>query len=97
MFIEGHPIVSYCCCSCFFCSSHVVAQVDQCSRKNHGKRVPNCHVYGCKALREFPQVRPRTYCTTVFVLRGGVSVALWLESWPARLEHLPVAGLFPRL
>ncbi len=24
-------------------------------------------------------------------------MALWLESWSAPLEHLPVAGLFPRL
>lgn len=44
-----------------------------------------------------PQDRLRTDCTIVSLLGGSVCVALWLESWPAPLEHLPVAGLFPRL
>lgn len=63
-------------------------------REIHGKVF---YVYGCKQMRESPQVRLRTYCAMVCLLRGSVCVALWLESWPAELEHLPVAGLFPRL
>lgn len=52
----------------------------------HGgkKRCLNCHVYGCKALRESPQVRRGIHhIMACSLLRGGsrLCVCVWLCGW----------------
>lgn len=86
------------CCSCYFV--YPITSTPGWSvqwEKSVEKGCLNRRVLGCKALRESAQVSLRTYCTALSVLGGGVCVVLWLESWPAQLEHLPVGDLFPRL